>query len=141
MDFWEGLLAAFPGMSFLETCACPSCGAAAARDLAPLGPTVLKRCSACALVYSSPRLSGAAREAMYRGNPGAMDPGLDAMLRRLMTERCRNMRREMFPPAAEDGSSLFEIGSGWGHFLDVCKPHFSKVAGAELSREQAAHAR
>ena len=142
MDFWEGLLAAFPGEDFLETCGCPSCGASAARDLGPLGPTVLKSCSACALVYSSPRLSGAAREAMYRGNPGAMEPGLDAMLRRLMTERCGNMRREMFPATeAAAGGSLFEIGSGWGHFLDVCKPHFANVAGAELSREQAGHAR
>ena len=145
MDFWERLLEPFPGESFLESAPCPSCRAASAEELGPLGPQALKRCAACALVYGSPRLSGAAREAMYRQNPGAMDAGLDAMLRRLMTERCGNMRREMFPSAAPAGTpgsgSLFEIGSGWGHFLDVSRPHFAEVAGAELAREQAAHAR
>ena len=147
MDFWESLLSGFPGEGFLETCGCPACGASTASDIGSLGPTALKRCSACSLVYSSPRLTGAVREAMYRGNPGAMDPGLDTMLRRLMTERCGNMRREMFPtpgtsdPGAAPAGSLFEIGSGWGHFLAVSKAYFSNVSGAELSREQAAHAR
>ncbi len=146
MDFWDRLLEPFPGEGFLETADCPACATAKSRDLGPLGPARLKRCVACGLVYGSPRLSAPAREALYRQNPGALDPGLDAMLRRLMEERCGNMLREMFPspvgsPGGPSAGSLLEIGSGWGHFLDVCKPHFGKVAGAELAREQAAHAR
>jgi 2-polyprenyl-3-methyl-5-hydroxy-6-metoxy-1,4-benzoquinol methylase len=154
MDYWERLLEPFPGESFLEQADCPACSAAAALDLGPLGPSRLKRCSDCGLVYGSPRLSAATREALYRQNPGAMDPGLDAMLRRLMTERFGNLRREMFPLTngsvggpgegslgAAPAGSLFEIGSGWGHFLAVSKPHFAKVAGAELSQVQAAYAR
>jgi 2-polyprenyl-3-methyl-5-hydroxy-6-metoxy-1,4-benzoquinol methylase len=148
MDFWERLLEPFPGDDFLETADCPACGGAAARDLGPLGPARLKRCADCFLVYGSPRLSAAAREALYRQNPGVLEPGLDAMLRRLMAERCGNMRREMFPsaggsadPGAAPAGSLFEIGCGWGHFLAACKPYFGEVAGAELASGQAAHAR
>jgi 2-polyprenyl-3-methyl-5-hydroxy-6-metoxy-1,4-benzoquinol methylase len=145
MDFWSGLFEGVPGEAFLEHTGCPACGRSEARTLSRLGPTFLKRCAACALVYSSPRLSAAMREAMYRLNPGALTPELDGILARLMAERVGNMRREMFPIAGGEtspvGGSLFEVGSGWGHFLQACRPHFRAVAGAELSREQAAHSR
>jgi 2-polyprenyl-3-methyl-5-hydroxy-6-metoxy-1,4-benzoquinol methylase len=140
MDFWEEFLGAFPGTDFLEECACPGCGSTRARSLGPLGPARLERCGACGLVYGSPRLSTAAREALYRLNPGEMHAALDARLRVLMAQRCAQMRREMFP-APREGGSLFEIGCGWGHFLEACRTRFSAVAGAEPSREQAAHAR
>lgn len=114
-----------------------------ARILKRLGPTFLRRCSACAMVYISPRLSESVRHEMYSRNPGRLDSPTNLMLRHLMAERLQNMHREMFPleGMARNSASLLEVGCGWGHFLQLCRPHYHSVEGVELSREQAAHAR
>jgi cyclopropane fatty-acyl-phospholipid synthase-like methyltransferase len=60
-----------------------------------------------------------------------------------MAERLGHLRREMFPlsSAASRDAALFEVGSGWGHFLHLSRAHFRRVSGAELSAGQAAHSR
>jgi cyclopropane fatty-acyl-phospholipid synthase-like methyltransferase len=141
-DFWSRLLVPSPDNDFLEKTACPGCGNASAH-LSRLGPTLLKRCRACNLVYVSPRLSESVREQMYRQNPSSMTSERNINLRHLMADRLQNMHREMLPftRGPRSAASLLEVGSGWGHFLQLCRPHYGEVEGIELSRDQAAHAR
>lgn len=141
-DFWSRLLRKGPDNDFLEITPCPACGEIPAHILKRMGPTYLRRCRACDMVYISPRLSEAVREEMYSRNPGRLDSPTNLMLRHLMAERLQNMHREMFPleGVARNSANLLEVGCGWGHFLQLCRPHYRSVEGVELSREQAAHA-
>lgn len=142
-DFWSRLLVKGEDNAFLEKTACPACGELKAKILGRTGPTFLRECRTCELVYISPRLTEAVREEMYSRNPGTLDSPQNLMLRHLMAERLQNMHREMFPldGVARNSADLLEVGCGWGHFLQLCRPHYRDVEGVELSREQAAHAR
>lgn len=149
MDFWLQLLDTVSEDKFLEHTGCPACQSSlplkdqanSIRDrvISQLGPTLLKRCRNCELVYSSPRLSSQIRDGMYRRNPGSMTSELNATLEPLMDRRVASMLKEML--ASSDFNSLFEVGSGWGHFLSASKKYFKNVSGVELSQEQAAYAR
>lgn len=142
-DFWSRLLAPGPEIDFLEKTACPACGETAARVHGRLGPTNLKQCRACGVRYVSPRLAESVREEIVRRAPGGMDSPRNLMLRHTMAERLQNMQREMFSleGVARNAATLLEVGSAWGHFLQLCRPHFREVDGIELSKEQALFAR
>jgi 2-polyprenyl-3-methyl-5-hydroxy-6-metoxy-1,4-benzoquinol methylase len=104
---------------------------------------LLKRCRECGLSYVSPRLAESVRDQMYRQNPSSMTSERNINLRHLMADRLQNMLREMLPleNVAKGSASLLEVGCGWGHFLQLCRPHYGSVEGLELSREQATFAR
>lgn len=142
-DHWSRLLAPGQDNDFLEKTACPACGETAARVHGRLGPTNLKQCRECGVRYVSPRLAQNVREEMDRRPPGGMDSPRNLMLRHLMAERLQNMHREMYSPegVARNAASLLEVGAGWGHFLQLCRPHYHTVEGIEISKEQIAFAR
>jgi cyclopropane fatty-acyl-phospholipid synthase-like methyltransferase len=140
-DFWSRLLPPGPDHDFLEKATCPGCGNTSAH-LSRLGPTLLRRCRECDLVYISPRLAESVRDQMYGRKPSTLPSERNLNLRHLMADRLQNMHREM-PPLSKprNTASLLEVGSGWGHFLQLCRPHYGSVEGLELSRDQAALAR
>lgn len=142
-DYWSRLLAPGPDNDFLEKTACPACGETAARVHGRLGPTNLKQCRACGIRYVSPRLAESVRDEMVRRTPSGMDSPRNLMLRHIMAERLQNMQREMYSleGVSRNAASLLEVGSAWGHFLQLCRPHFGEVDGIELSKEQAMFAR
>lgn len=132
-----------PDNDFLEKTACPACGETAARVHGRLGPTNLKQCRACGVRYVSPRLAESVREEMVRRAAGGMDSPRNLMLRHSMAERLQHMLREMpsLEGVSRDAATLLEVGSAWGHFLQLCRPHFREVDGIEPSKEQALFAR
>jgi 2-polyprenyl-3-methyl-5-hydroxy-6-metoxy-1,4-benzoquinol methylase len=58
-----------------------------------------------------------------------------------MAERVMGMIKEMHPPIQNDSKTLFEVGSGWGHFLEASRKYFNRVSGVEFSQEQAGYSR
>lgn len=142
-DFWSRLIGPGRDNDFLEKTACPACGETAARIHGRLGPTNLKQCRDCGVRYVSPRLSENLREEMEGRDPGGMDSPRNLMLRHMMAERLQDMHREMFPMegVARNSASLLEVGASWGHFLQLCRPHYDTVEGIELSKARIDFAR
>jgi hypothetical protein len=142
-DYWSRLLQPGEGNEFLEKTACTACGALPARILGRLGPTYLRRCHECGVVYVTPRLSESVREEMLRRPVGHLDSPRNLLLRHLMAERLQNMHREMhaLPGMARNATDLLEVGAGWGHFLQLCRPHYRSVDGIEISRDRTLFAR
>ncbi|HKP98449.1 MAG TPA: class I SAM-dependent methyltransferase [Fibrobacteria bacterium] len=143
MDFWSRLLGKGEDNDFLEKSPCPACGTIPARILGRLGPTLLRKCRSCSLVYVSPRLATSVREEMLRREPSPLSSERNLMLRHKMAEHMERMHREM---PKVDGinkrtATLLEIGCRWGHFLQLCRPHYRSVEGLEWSKERAAFAR
>lgn len=142
-DFWSRLLGPpGEGHEFLEKTRCPACEDDSARVLGRLGPTLRRQCRACGLIFISPRLSGAVRLEMLRREPTPLSSERNIHLRHDMAERLEQMHREM-PPlqgTAKGSSSLLEVGCRWGHFLQLCRPHYRTVEGLEWSKERAAFA-
>lgn len=142
-DFWSRLLRDEGAHDFLEKTPCPACGTLPARIQGRLGPTLLRRCKACGLRYVSPRLATSLREEILRREPSPISSERNLQLRHRAADRMERMHREM-PPLAGAGqrsASLLEIGCRWGHFLQLCRPHYASVAGLEWSKERAAFAR
>lgn len=142
-DFWSRLLGSGEDNDFLEKTACPACGNLSARILGRLGPTILRKCRACSLVYVSPRLADSVRRDMLRREPAPLSSERNLMLRHRMADRIELMHREMpsLDGMAKRSSTLLEIGCRWGHFLQLCRPHYRSVEGLEWSKERAAFAR
>ncbi|MDB5106861.1 MAG: Methyltransferase type 12 [Fibrobacteres bacterium] len=142
-DFFNRLLRPGESNDFLEKTPCPACGKMPARIKGRLGPTLLRRCRACSLVYISPRLATSVREEMLRREPSPISSDRNLWLRHEMAERMVRMHREM--PTVKGmnkrAASLLEIGCRWGHFLQLCRPHYRSVEGLEWSKERAAFAR
>jgi cyclopropane fatty-acyl-phospholipid synthase-like methyltransferase len=142
-DFFSRLLKPGEDHDFLEKTPCPACGKLPARIKGRLGPTLLRKCRNCSLVYISPRLATSVREDMLRREPSPISSERNLWLRHAMAERMERMHREM--PSAEGMSkrtaTLLEIGCRWGHFLQLCRPHYRSVEGLEWSKERAAFAR
>jgi 2-polyprenyl-3-methyl-5-hydroxy-6-metoxy-1,4-benzoquinol methylase len=142
-DFWSRLIRDDGDHDFLEKTPCPACGGLPARIQGRLGPTLLRRCKACGLRYVSPRLATALREEIMRREPSPLSSERNLQLRHGAAERMERMHREM-PPLRGKGqrsASLLEIGCRWGHFLQLCRPHYASVEGLEWSKERAAFAR
>lgn len=143
MDFWSRLLGTGEDNEFLEKAPCPACGTIPARIKGRLGPTLLRKCRSCSLVYISPRLATSVREEMLRREPAPLSSERNLMLRHKMAEHMERMHREM--PKVEGmnkrSATLLEIGCRWGHFLQLCRPHYRSVEGLEWSKERAAFAR
>ncbi|MDB5048863.1 MAG: Methyltransferase type 11 [Fibrobacteres bacterium] len=142
-DFWSRLLVSGEDNDFLEKTPCPACGNLPARILGRLGPTLLRKCRSCSLIYISPRLATSVREEMLRREPSPLSSERNLMLRHKMAEHMERMHREM--PKVEGmnkrSATLLEIGCRWGHFLQLCRPHYRSVEGLEWSKERAAFAR
>src|SRR5690606_1243477 len=142
-DFWSRLLGSGEDNDFLEKTACPACGNPSARIMGRLGPTILRKCRTCSLVYVSPRLADSVRRDMLRREPAPLSSERNLMLRHKMADRMELMHREMpsLEGMAKRSSTLLEIGCRWGHFLQLCRPHYRSVEGLEWSKERAAFAR
>ncbi len=142
-DFWSRLLGP-PGEDneFLEKTGCPACEGTSARILGRLGPTLRRQCRACGLIFISPRLSAAVRQELLRREPAPLTSERNIGLRHEMAERLEQMHREMLPldGIAKGSASLLEVGCRWGHFLQLCRPHYRTVEGLEWSKERAAFA-
>ncbi len=142
-DFWSRLLVPGEANDFLEKSPCPACGQIPARILGRLGPTLLRKCRACSLLYVSPRLATSVREEMLRREPAPLASERNLTLRHKMAEHMERMNREM--PKAHGlnkrSATLLEVGCRWGHFLQLCRPHYRSVEGLEWSKERAAFAR
>jgi SAM-dependent methyltransferase len=142
-DFWSRLIRDDGSHEFLEKTPCPACGTLPARIQGRLGPTLLRRCKHCGLRYVSPRLATALREEIMRREPDPISSERNLQLRHRAAERMERMHREM-PPLRGIGqrsATLLEIGCRWGHFLQLCRPHYAAVEGLEWSKERAAFAR
>ncbi|MEO7777871.1 MAG: class I SAM-dependent methyltransferase [Fibrobacteria bacterium] len=142
-DFWDRLLVAGEDNDFLEKTTCPSCATIPAHILGRLGPTLLRKCRSCSLMYISPRLATSVREDMLRREPAPISSERNLMLRHRMAEHMERIQREM-PKAYglnKRSASLLEVGCRWGHFLQLCRPHYRSVEGLEWSKERAAFAR
>jgi 2-polyprenyl-3-methyl-5-hydroxy-6-metoxy-1,4-benzoquinol methylase len=142
-DFWSRLLRDDGAHDFLEKTPCPACGNLPARIQGRLGPTLLRKCKKCGLRYVSPRLATSVREEILRREPSPISSERNLQLRHKAAERMERMHREM--PAlkgqGQRSASLLEIGCRWGHFLQLCRPHYASVEGLEWSKERAAFAR
>jgi 2-polyprenyl-3-methyl-5-hydroxy-6-metoxy-1,4-benzoquinol methylase len=142
-DFWNRLLPAGEDNEFLEKSPCPACGKIPARIKGRLGPTLLRKCRSCSLIYISPRLATSVRQEMLRRAPAPLSSERNLWLRHQMAELMERMHREM--PVMEGmnkkSATLLEIGCRWGHFLQLCRPHYRSVEGLEWSKERAAFAR
>ena len=79
---------------------------------------------------------------MLRREPSPLSSERNIFLRSQMAERLQEMHREMLPLAgiAKGSASLLEVGCRWGHFLQLCRPHYRTVEGLEWSKERAAFA-
>lgn len=78
-----------------------------------------------------------------RREPTPISSERNLQLRHRAAERMERMHRET-PPLRGKGqrsASLLEIGCRWGHFLQLCRPHYAAVEGLEWSKERAAFAR
>jgi SAM-dependent methyltransferase len=94
-------------------------------------------------MYISPRLATSVREDMLRREPAPLSSERNLMLRHRMAEHMERIQREM-PKAYglnKRSASLLEVGCRWGHFLQLCRPHYRSVEGLEWSKERAAFAR
>lgn len=142
-DFFSRLLKTGEDYDFLEKTPCPACGHMRARIKGRLGPTLLRKCRECSLVYISPRLATSVREEMLRREPTPISSERNLWLRHRMAQRMETMHREMpsVEGMAKRSASLLEIGCRWGHFLQLCRPHYRSVEGLEWSKERAAFAR
>jgi len=142
-DFFSRLLRPGEDYDFLEKTPCPACGKIPARIKGRLGPTLLRKCRNCSLIYSSPRLATSVREEMLRREPSPISSERNLWLRHRMAERMERMHREMLPfnGMTQKSATLLEIGCRWGHFLQLCRPHYRSVEGLEWSKERAAFAR
>lgn len=142
-DFWSRLLGP-PGEDndFLEKTGCPSCDGTSARILGRLGPTLRRQCRDCGLVFISPRPSDGVRQELLRREPAPLSSERNINLRHEMAERLEEMHREMklFPGNSKSSASMLEVGCRWGHFLQLCRPHYRTVEGLEWSKERAAFA-
>lgn len=142
-DFFSRLLKTGEDYDFLEKTPCPACGHMRARIKGRLGPTLLRKCRECSLIYISPRLATSVREEMLRREPSPISSERNLWLRHRMAQRMETMHREMpsVEGMAKRSASLLEIGCRWGHFLQLCRPHYRSVEGLEWSKERAAFAR
>lgn len=142
-DFWSRLLGSGEDNEFLEKTPCPACGNIPARIKGRLGPTLLRKCRSCSLIYISPRLATSIRLDMLRREPTPLSSERNLWLRHQMADLMERMHREM--PVMEGmnkkSATLLEIGCRWGHFLQLCRPHYRSVEGLEWSKERAAFAR
>lgn len=142
-DFWSQLLREDEEHEFLEKTPCPACGNLPARIQGRLGPTLLRKCKSCGLRYVSPRLATSVRQEILRREPSPISSERNLQLRHGMAARMERMHREM--PALKGmnqrSASLLEIGCRWGHFLQLCRPHYASVEGLEWSRQRADFAR
>jgi 2-polyprenyl-3-methyl-5-hydroxy-6-metoxy-1,4-benzoquinol methylase len=104
---------------------------------------LLRKCRACALIYVSPRLATSVRQEMMRREPSPLSSERNLMLRHRMADLMERMNRELPKTggASMRSASLLEVGCRWGHFLQLCRPHFRSVEGLEWSKERAAFAR
>jgi 2-polyprenyl-3-methyl-5-hydroxy-6-metoxy-1,4-benzoquinol methylase len=142
-DYWSRLLAQGGENEFLEKTPCPACGNLPARIKGRLGPTLLRKCRSCSLIYISPRLATSVRQDMMRREPSPISSERNLLLRHTMADRMERMHREMPKLEGMDkrAATLLEIGCRWGHFLQLCRPHYRSVEGLEWSKERAAFAR
>jgi len=78
-----------------------------------------------------------------RREPTPISSERNLQLRHRAAERMERMHREMLPlrGMGQRSASLLEIGCRWGHFLQLCRPHYAVVEGLEWSKERAAFAR
>jgi SAM-dependent methyltransferase len=120
------------GLEIVRSCAL--CGSA---DVRPLDAAFgFRRCGACGFVFDSPRPTPGEIESHYSA-PGQYDGWLavDRARDRLAERRLRKLL-----PHARPGS-LLDVGAGIGQLLHHARPHFTRVAGTEVSASAVEHAR
>jgi hypothetical protein len=144
-DFWSRLLVSGEDNDFLEKAPCPACGKIPARILGRLGPTLLRKCRSCSLIYISPRLATSVREDMLRREPSPLSSERNLMLRHKMAEHMERMHREM--PKVEGmnkrSAALLEIVQGTRRLRPrALRPaslghgHFPRPLGRPLQRHR-----
>jgi len=129
-----------------ETVKCCVCGLPG-RPMYDLPPFALVRCPVCDLRFISPRLTSEALQRLY-DEPAYFEGGVygtrsrhcGAMILQNTWVNGRLDRLAKMRGAASLGR-LLEIGSGYGLFLAAARDRGYGVAGVELSRTGAGHAR
>lgn len=129
-----------------EEVRCCLCGTGGEKVL-DLGPFALVRCPVCDLRFMSPRLSAEALQRLY-DEPTYFEGGVYGSQGRfsaaMMLQRAWvSGRLDELARLREEGATgrLLEIGSGYGLFLEAARERGYDVAGVELSRTGADHAR
>ena len=129
----------------LEAVDCLLCGPSRTRTLVEADPHRVERCEGCGLAFVTPRLTEAAREALYRGDyfasPIARERGYTDYLadadcyRRTFEMRARPL------VAWRARGAVFEAGCAAGFFLRAMADHGWSVYGTDLNAGMVAHAR
>lgn len=103
----------------------------------------LLQCSACGFITADVGLADGELAALYSEKYFAGEEYSDYLADKPTIQRnFRNRMQVLLRYVAEPGSKrLFEIGSAYGFFLDVARENFKEVAGIDISRDAAAHAR
>ncbi len=129
----------------LEEAACILCGPAPVRTRIDSPPFRVVECERCTLVFLSPRLAPASREALYTGDyfksPIARERGYTDYV---ADGDCylETFRRRAAPLLAWRAKGrVFEAGCAAGFFLSVMRDAGWSTYGVELNPAMAAHAR
>ena len=105
------------------------CGICAASDLEQVDPdNNLCRCRTCGFVFDTPRPT-LEEIGHYYSQPSQYDSWLDRIEAR--DDLWRRRLAKLLP--IHKPGSLLDIGAGIGQFLHHARPHFTSVAGTELS--------
>lgn len=128
----------------VRCCVCDLPGTSVYR-LPPFG---VVRCPRCELVFVSPRLRSDALQRVYDdvgyfeggvyGDQSDLSPAM-LLQRTWMSGRLDLIRSGLRRP--QRGARMLEIGCGYGLFLEAARSRGYEVAGVELSKPAAAHAR
>jgi 2-polyprenyl-3-methyl-5-hydroxy-6-metoxy-1,4-benzoquinol methylase len=106
--------------------ACPLCGSSDSRNVNP--ETGIAECVSCGLVFHYIRPEPAEISEYYsRETKYDLWLGQEKARDRLWKKRLKKMQKHAMP------GTLLDIGAGIGQFLHHAKPHFTKVAGTEIS--------
>ncbi|MGE3173148.1 MAG: class I SAM-dependent methyltransferase [Planctomycetota bacterium] len=130
----------------VEILRCQLCGGDGHRTKFRDGPFSVRECTACGLVYVTPRLSGEALAKVYgegywkSDNPksrGYADYAREASLYLKTFQRRMALVRDWIP----QGGRVLDVGCAAGYFMQVMREHGHKVLGVEPSAAIATIAR
>lgn len=133
--------------SVLEITPCPICKSSDMSVLHTFEPFKVVSCKNCRLIYLNPRLNEAEMMKTYQENDYFSDSGDSGYqdCHYISQEESLRMTFRRFLKELDKigiaSGRLFELGCGYGYFLDEAKHLFSSLVGTELSQEAGDYAR
>ncbi len=115
---------------------CPVCGSGTASGTENLGCAGILECRECRTARADPVLKKEYRRLLYSGGNSPSGPetvSLKEAAEGLLAGVCEILQKRGMEPSK---SFLFDMGFGWGTFLEEAEEKFRKVSGCELSTDQ-----